>query len=214
MIGMHTKIRIAIADDHALFRQGLRPLLELREEIAVVDETDRADDVLPMLERSPCDVLPLDLQMDRNLLADIGALAQRSKVVVVTATERPEDALAAIRAGAHAVVFKRYAVETLMQAIEAAARGEIYMPPNLQNLLATSLREGPHIDLTVREREIVRFVALGLHNAEVARRLSISEQTVKTHLNNIFHKLRVRDRVELTRYAIRTGIVGSHEPPP
>src|SRR5437762_12599690 len=93
-------VRVAIADDHALFRQGLRSLLALRAGVAVVAETDRVDGLHPMLRETPCDVLLLDLQMDRHSLPDIAALATLTKVVVVTASERAEDALAAIRAGA------------------------------------------------------------------------------------------------------------------
>ena len=118
-----------------------------------------------------------------------------------------------VRAGARGVVFKRFAVETLMDAIGAVAAGHVWMPPSLQAHLAAGLRAGPVEPLTNRERDIVRHVALGLRNAEVAKKLFISEQTVKTHLNNIFQKIGVRDRVELTLWAIRTGIIGSHDRP-
>lgn len=204
-------LRIAIADDHALFRQGLRSMLALQDGISVVAEVDRAGALAPLLEQTPVDVLLLDLQMERSSLADIEALSGRASVVVVTASERPEDALGALRAGARAIVFKRFAIETLMTAIEAVVQGHVWMPPALQAELAAQLRSPGSQRLTPREREIVRHVALGMRNAEVARQLFISEVTVKTHLNNIFQKLEVRDRVELTLYAIRTGIVGANE---
>jgi two-component system NarL family response regulator len=206
-----TAIRLAIADDHALFRLGLRSLFTLRTDVTVVAETERVDDLLPMLDVTPCDVLLLDLQMDRSSLADIGGLAARVKVIVVTASERADDALAAIRAGASAVVFKRFAIESLMEAIAAVARGEVWMPPNLLARVASELREPARESLTAREREIVRHVALGLRNAEVARALAITEDTVKTHLNNVFAKLGIRDRVQLTLYAIRYGIISLNE---
>jgi DNA-binding NarL/FixJ family response regulator len=208
---MSPNLRIAIADDHALFRQGLRSLLELRDDMTVVAETERADEIQPMLEATPCDILLLDLQMDRSSLIDIERLSERVPVIVVTASEVPEDAIAAIRAGARAVVFKRFAVETLVDAIEAVRAGDVWMPTSLQAHLAEGLRKSVNEPLTAREREIVRLVALGLRNAEVATKLFISEQTVKTHLNNIFQKLDVRDRVELTLYAIRAGIISAHE---
>jgi DNA-binding NarL/FixJ family response regulator len=126
-------------------------------------------------------------------------------------TERVEDALGAIRAGARGVVFKRFAIETLMTAVRAVADGQVWMPPSLQADVAARLGEPASAALTRREREIVRHVALGLRNAEVARRLSISEVTVKTHVNNIFQKLGIRDRVELALYAIRMGIIGVNE---
>ncbi len=203
-------IRVAIADDHALFRQGLRSLLTLRPEMTVVAEADRVDALHPMLADVDCDVLLLDLQMDRSSLADIGQLASKTRVIVVTASEHPEDALAAIRAGASGVVFKRFAVETLVDAIRTVADGRVWAMPTLHGAEAVEPALEP---LTAREREIVRHVALGLRNAEVATRLAIREDTVKTHLNNVFQKLGVRDRVQLTLYALRRGLIGMHERP-
>ena len=204
-------LRIAIADDHALFRQGLKSQLLLQPGLEVVGEVDRADELAGLVERSPFDILLLDLQMERSSLIDIKALAERVAVVVVTASERAEDALAAVRAGARGVVFKRFAIETLMDAITAVAEGHVWIPPSLQKYLTERLLEPPDEPLTPREREIVRHVALGLRNAEVAARLSISEVTVKTHLNNIFQKLGLRGRTALALYAIRVGIIGIEE---
>jgi two-component system NarL family response regulator len=203
---MPAPLRLVLADDHALFRQGLRSMLRLEPEVVVVAEVERVAEILPAIERAPCDVLLLDLQMDRSALADVEALARRVRVVVLTASERPAEALAALRAGARAVVFKRFAIETLMEAVRAVAAGHVWMPPALQAELVAH-PAGPAAALTAREREIVRHVALGLRNAEIARRLSIGEVTVKTHLNNVFQKLAVRDRVELALYAIRVGLI-------
>jgi len=208
---MTTPIRVIIADDHALFRQGLKSMLRLQPDVTVVAEVERASDLLPALEAEGCDVLLLDLQMERSALADIEALAERVAIIVVTASERPDDALSALRAGARAVVFKRFAIETLMTALRAVAGGEVWMPPALQAAVAAGLRGPGTGSLTRREREIVRHVALGLRNAEVGRELSISEVTVKTHINNIFQKLGLRDRVELALYAVRTGIIAVDE---
>jgi DNA-binding NarL/FixJ family response regulator len=204
-------MRVAIADDHALFRQGLKSLLRLQPDVTVVAELERADALLSTLEHTPCDILLLDLQMERSAFVDIEALAERVAVVVVTATERVEDALAALRAGARGLVFKRFAIETLMTAIHAVLEGHVWLPPALQAEITTRLREPPGVLLTRREREIVRHVALGLRNAEVAERLHVTEGTVKTHLNNIFQKLGLRDRVELALYAVRMGIIGANE---
>jgi len=204
-------MRVAIADDHALFRQGLKSLLRLQPDVTVVAEVERADALLSTLEHMPCDVLLLDLQMERSAFVDIEALAERVAVVVVTATERVEDAIAALRAGARGLVFKRFAIETLMTAIHAVLEGHVWLPPALQAEITARLREPTSVSLTRREREIVRHVALGLRNAEVAERLCVSEGTVKTHLNNIFQKLGLRDRVELALYAVRMGIIGATE---
>jgi two-component system NarL family response regulator len=208
-----TPLRLAIADDHALFREGLRSILEVTSDIVVAAETDRVDSIVPMLAATPCDILLLDLQMDRNSLIDIRSLATRVKVIVVTASEDADQAMTAIRAGAYGVVFKRFAAETLKDAIRAAANDQTWMPPPVQSRLAGELREPGREPLTAREREIVRHVAQGLRNAEVGKRLFITEETVKAHLNNIFQKLRVRDRVQLTLYALRSGIVGLEDTP-
>jgi two-component system, NarL family, response regulator len=205
-------IRIIIADDHALFRQGLRSMfVNLHPEVTVVAEVESVGEVARTLAATPCDVLLLDLQMERNALADIASFARRVQVIVVTASQDPAEALAAIRAGARAVVFKRFAVETLVEALRAVREGHVWLPPALQTELAARLTEPDSKTLTSREREIVRLVALGLQNSEIARRLEIGDATVKTHLNNVFHKLEVRDRVALTLYAIRMGLVGIHE---
>lgn len=208
---MDAPIRLILADDHALFRQGLKSLLRLEPDVAVVAEVERAGELAGVLARAPCDILLLDLQMEHNSLRDIESLAARVKIVVVTASERPEDALTALRFGARAVVFKRFAIETLMTAIRAVASDHVWMPPSLQKELVANWRSPMREELTAREREVVRLVALGLRNAEVAKELFISEVTVKTHLNNVFQKLGLRDRVELALYAIRTGIIVVHQ---
>ena len=133
---------------------------------------------------------------------------------MLTASEVPADAVAAIRKGARAVVFKRFAVETLMEAIRTVARWQRVAAGGLQTQMAARLAEPDAKALSPREQEIVGYVALGLRNAEIARRLAISEETVKTHLNNIFRKLGVRDRVELALYAVRIGLVGIDEKAP
>src|SRR5262245_45244289 len=131
-------IRVIVADDHALFRQGLKSMLSLQPDVTVVAEVERASDLLATLEQHRCDVLLLDLQMERNALADIEALAEPVAIVVVTASERTEDAVAAMRAGARGVVFKRFAIETLMTAVRAVAAGEVWMPPALQAAAAAA----------------------------------------------------------------------------
>jgi two-component system NarL family response regulator len=208
---MDAPYRLIIADDHALFRQGLKSLLEAQPDVVVVAEVDNLDALEPTLDSTPCDVLLLDLQMERWALEDIESLARRVTVVVVTASESLEDAANAMRMGARAIVQKRFAVEMLMVAIRAAVSGMVWMPPALQAELASQAGIHNSRRLTMREAEIVRYVSTGLRNAEVADRLSITEGTVKTHLNNIFQKLGIRDRVELTNYALRGGFLTLRE---
>ena len=199
-------LRLIIADDHALFRQGLRSLLML-EGLEVVAEVDQAGSLKAMLAANPCDVLLLDLQMDQWAMDQISKLSRKTAVIVLTATESVEIGMTALHLGARAIVHKRFAIETLMTAIQAVAEGLVWMPPAMQRALIG--QEGGRVakQLTRRESEIVRNVAIGMRNAEVAARLSLSESTVKTHLTNIFQKLGIRDRTELTRYAIKTGLV-------
>lgn len=208
---MNSPIRILIADDHALFRQGLRSLLALKPELNVVGEIERADALSAAVAASQPDIVLLDLQMDRWAVDEIASLAQSASVIVLTASERIEDALGALRAGARAIVQKRFAVETLMEAIRAVAGGMVWIPPAIQAQVMTQWGTTRGERLTAREVEIARSVAAGSKNAEIATQLSITESTVKTHLNNIFQKLDVRDRVELAMYAVKSGLISMRD---
>jgi len=199
-------MRLIIADDHALFRQGLKSLLLLQSDIQVVAEIESANDVGPIVSATDCDVLLLDLQMDRWMMDDIPQLSRLTNVIVLTASESAENGVKALRLGAKGVVQKRFAIETLMMALRSVADGLVWMPPMVQTEFARQ-ESSSGKELTPRESEIVRYVCSGMKNIEVAERLAITESTVKTHLNNIFQKLGVRDRLELTHYAIKTGMV-------
>jgi two-component system NarL family response regulator len=208
---MGPKLRIIIADDHAVFRQGLKLLLGLQENMRIVAEVETAERLLPTVISARCDLILLDLQMDRWVIEEIESLARITSVLVLTASERIEDSMKALRMGAKAIVQKRFAVETLSEAIRTVADGMVWVPPILQAELAGRSSALSATRLTVRESDIVRYVAIGLRNAEVAARLSISEGTVKTHLNNIFQKLGIRDRVELTLYALRENVITAQD---
>jgi two-component system, NarL family, response regulator DegU len=199
-------MRLIIADDHALFRQGLKSLLLLESDTQVVAEIESSDDVAPVVAATGCDVLLLDLQMDRWMMEDIPQLKRLTDVIVLTASESAENGVRALRLGAKGLVQKRFAIETLMMALRSVADGLVWMPPTVQTEFARQ-ESSSGKELTPRECEIVRYVASGMRNIEVGERLSITESTVKTHLNNIFQKLGVRDRLELTHYAIKTGMV-------
>jgi DNA-binding NarL/FixJ family response regulator len=201
-------LHLVIADDHALFRQGLKSLLSLQPDIQVEAEVEHADELEQILTATPCDVLLLDLQMSRWMMDLIPQLSRLATVVVLTASESGEIGAKAMRLGARGVVHKRFAIETLMTALKAVNQGLVWMPPEVQAALATQTSSSAN-ELTAREHDIVRCVANGMRNAQVGERLSITEATVKTHLNNIFQKLGLRDRLELARYAIRTGLVSA-----
>ena len=202
---MKKPIRLVVADSHTLFRQGLKSLLAPNSEFKVVGEAEQASELRSVASHKQCDVILLDLQMDRWVMQEISWLSRRTAVVVLTASENPADIASAIRFGARAVVPKRLSLETLIAALRAAAGGLIWFPPATADEFAQRLDSLRPNRLTSRESAIVRYVAEGLRNAEVAEALEISENTVKTHLTNVFRKLAVRDRVELARYAIRNG---------
>ena len=208
---MTTPIRLIIADDHELFRQGLRSLLLRHRDLQVVAEVKTAADLKYTLGANPCDVLLLDLQMDRWVLSDVAELSRMAKILILTANETMENAVVALRAGARAIVQKRFAIRTLIEAIRAVAAGLVWMPPSLQAEIASQWGNTSAKQLTEREAQIVSCVAMGLHNAEIATRLAIAEITVKTHLNNVFQKLEIRDRVELAMYALRHGLVANSD---
>jgi len=201
------QISLVIADDHALFRGGLKSLLRRQRDMRIVAEAENVSELTAVLAQNPCDVLLLDLQMDRSLLSEVAELAAITKVLVLTASESTENAIAAMRFGARAIVQKRFAVHVLIEAIRAVAKGLVWMPPTLQAEIAAQWSEPEAKHLTTREAKIVCSVALGLRNAEIADQLSITESTVKTHLNNVFQKLALRDRVEVAMYAFRHGLV-------
>src|SRR5258705_7863508 len=157
---MAVPTRLLIADDHALFREGLKSLLRYKSDFEIVAEVSRADEIAAALEATPCDVLLLDLQMDRWVLKDVEALARRTSVVVLTASERPADALSALKLGATAVVQKRFAFETLIEAIEAAAQKLVWIPPSLQTEITAQWRATRRPPPTGREAENVPLLPI------------------------------------------------------
>ena len=202
-------MRVTIADDHAIVREGLRALFEVTPDIAVAAEVERADELTPAVTQTRCEVLLLDLQMDRWTMDDIAGLAQLTKIVVLTGADNEDDLLNALRLGARAIVKKTFAAETIREAIRAVVGGGVWMPVDLRDKLAAKSPAKDVPGVSARESEIARYVAVGMRNAEVGRKLGITEGTVKVHLNNIFKKLGIRDRVELTLYAIRNRLIGS-----
>jgi DNA-binding NarL/FixJ family response regulator len=205
-------LRVLIVDDHELFRASLASLLRLRADIEEVTELGTLAELEARIAEIRPDILLLDLQLERSAIPDIPRFTEVAKVIVVTASERVDDVLAAVRAGARGAVLKSSPVETLLEAIRAVADGHVLLPPWLQARLVGELRHPSDDLLTTREREIVCLVARGLRNHEVAARLFISIVTVKSHLSHVFQKLGVRDRADLVLYAVRAGLIDVHEP--
>src|SRR5215468_11191875 len=217
------KRRIVIVDDHTLFREGLRTILETEEDIEVVADAESAEDIVELVWQTKPDVLLLDIRMPQGSGLDavpaVLRISPRTQVLVLTASDEKEEHVRAFRLGAKGVILKDSARQTLTHAIRTVCRGEMWMDPRMSSALVDELSHmGGESDivtlrhengLTERELEIVRLVASGFKNKEVGSTLSISERTVKTHLTNIFQKLGVRDRVGLVMYALKHNLTGA-----
>ena len=202
--------RIVVADDHAVVRAGLRLLLDAEEDLTVVAVAGDVDDALRLTRAHRADVLVLDLNMPgRPTLPEIPALAALTAVVVLTMQNDPAFARPALGAGARAYVLQEAADSELVEAVRAAARGGTYLNPQLGARLAAAPPEppGPPDDLTEREVEILRLIALGHTNAEIGQQLYLSVRTVESHRAHIQQKTRRTTRAELVRYALDHGFV-------
>jgi len=202
-------IRVLVADDHTLFRDGLCQLLEAEDDITVVGQAQTAAECVSLVKRLEPDIVLLDLKMpDRTgleVLSELGGADVRA--IVLTASEDERDYVDAVRRGARGIVLKQAAIERLLEGIRQVHRGEVWIDRRVAADVARALQESPsgrgsRTGLTERELEIVQLIAQGLRNKEIADKLSISEQTVKNHLHNIFDKLGVSDRLELALYAL------------
>jgi len=207
-----TPIKVVIADDHALFRDGLRKILSLEKDILVVGEAANSEEVPKVVERTKPDILLLDLKMPKgdvvqNLL-DVAARNSQTRVMILTAFSDDESVLNAAKGGAKGYVPKGVPSSALLQAIRAVHNGGSWIDKDISSWEtfeeivqgnATSRDGMPKLDdsiktLTKREMEILRLVAEGLTNEEIGKKIFISEKTVKTHLTNIFDKLKVNNR--------------------
>ncbi len=200
--------RIAVAHGHTLVREGLKALLHLQAGFMVAVEIADGGEVAAQLVANPCGVLLLAQGMLSQDGLDVRELSEVIHVLMLcNDANDPGEALNALRSGARGVVFKNSSVTGLLEALRTVAAGHVWMPPEIQARMAETLQGEPHRQLTPREREIVRQVAVGQRNGEIGKALFISEQTVKTHLGRIFRKLGVRDRLALTLFASRSGLV-------
>jgi two-component system, NarL family, response regulator NreC len=204
-------IRIVIADDHAVVRSGLRMLLDSEPEFEVVAEAGDARSARRYVGGHRPAVLVLDLNMPGESSLDaipvIRAEAPSTQIVVLTMQEEPAFARRALGAGALGYVLKESADEELVQAVHAAARGETYLTPRLGARMASEQPPGRPDDLSEREVGVLRLIALGHTNAEIAEQLFLSVRTVETHRAHIQQKLSLATRAELVRYALERGLM-------
>jgi two-component system response regulator NreC len=205
-------IRLVIADDHAVVRAGLRLVLEAEPGLTVVAEAGEVDTARRMVSAHRPDVLVLDLNMPGPpSLPAIPELAEKTAVVVLTMQNDPAFARRALQEGARGYVLKEAADAELVQAVRAAADGRTYLNPELGARMATAPPEppGPPDDLTEREVEILRLIALGHTNAEIGKQLYLSVRTVESHRAHIQQKTQRATRAELVRYALDHALIGS-----
>jgi two-component system response regulator NreC len=207
-------IRIVLADDHAVVRAGLRLLLDAEDDFEVVAEAGDVDGALRAVLGHKPDVLVLDLNMpgDQTSLDALPTIPDRSpdtRTVVLTMQLDPEYARRALRGGAAAYVLKEAADSELVEAVRRAADGGTYLNPALGAKLAAAPPEptGRPDDLSEREVEVLRLIALGHTNAEIGEQLYLSIRTVETHRAHVQQKLRRSSRAELVRYAIDHGLL-------
>jgi DNA-binding NarL/FixJ family response regulator len=217
-------IRIVIADDHPIFRDGLRKLLTLEPDFRVVAEARDGKEVLEVLDEHQPDILLLDLKMPGldglTALQKLQNSRHKTKVIVLTASEDKNQFVQAMKFGTCGIVLKQTATDLLIKSIRKVHSGEIWLDSHTTAAVMRQFssamdptplggrgdRDRDRSPLSQREREIVVLVAQGFKNKEMAEKMFISEQTVKNHLHNIFDKLGVSDRLELALYAIHKNI--------
>ncbi len=215
-------IRVLIVDDHALFRRGLEMVLEEQGDIEVVGEgsdgneaVEKAGDLLP-------DVVLMDIRMPRRggieACTAIKSAVPSAKIVMLTISDEEEDLFEAIKAGASGYLLKEISIDEVPQAVRAVQGGQSLISPSMASKLITEFaalakrsaerqQQVPAPKLTDREMEVLRLVAKGLGNREIARELFISENTVKNHVRNILEKLQLHSRMEAVVYAVREKLL-------
>jgi two-component system response regulator NreC len=203
-----TQITIVIADDHAVVRQGLRLLLEAEDDLAVVGESSDVRETSALLrERTPV-VLLLDLHMGRELslsaLYELRAASPETAIVILTMEDDPAFVAPAWNAGASGYVLKESSRTDLVRAIRTVGKGGRYVDPAIGGWALSSAEDAV---LTERELEVLRLVALGHTNSEIATKMYISPRTVETHRANVQAKLGITGRPELVRYALEHGVI-------
>lgn len=220
------KIRVLIVDDHAVVRQGLRTFLELQDDatslpIAVVGEASNGSQAVDQAKLLQPDVVLLDLVMPEmdgvEATSRIIESSPRSRVIILTSFGEEDRVIPAIQAGAQGYLLKDIAPNDLVQAVREAYRGQVQLHPDVAKKLMSAIaaqgvspasqsRETAAAELTERELDVLRLIAGGLSNHEIAEKLVISEKTVKTHVSNILSKLHLDDRTQAAIYALKHGL--------
>ncbi|WP_407309652.1 response regulator [Desulfosporosinus sp. SB140] len=213
------KLRILLGDDHAVLRAGLRVLLNLEEDFEVVGEAADGEEVVQMVEKTLPDLVLLDLTLPKISGLDcIGLILEKhpmTKILVLTMHDDEEYMKAVIRAGGKGYVLKKAADVELLSAIRTVSRGELYIYPPMAGALLYQIvapqtpvrKEKREKGLSDREREVLKYLALGHTNQDIADLLHISIKTVETYKTRVMEKLDLRKRAELVRYAMENGLI-------
>jgi DNA-binding NarL/FixJ family response regulator len=211
-------LRVMLVDDHDLFRTGLRNLLE-EQGVHIVAEASEGATALTLVRELTPDVVVMDLNMPGmngiEATREIVRFAPLTRVVVLTISDQDGDVMDAIVAGACGYLLKDSSIQDLMQGIRAASVGEALISPHiaakvLQRIRATGIQADaavPGPELSERETEVLRLIANGKDNSEIAQELHISPKTVKNHISNILMKLQIENRIQAAVYAVRRGLV-------
>ena len=212
-------VRILLADDHALFRAGVRALLEAEGDIEVVGEASSGEEAVDLALKLRPDIVLMDLSMKGMNGLDatrrIAALDIGVRILVLTVHAEEEYLVPVVEAGASGYLSKTSADRDLIQAIETVARGEVYLPASAATLLLKQVRkagesEAPGLgDLSPREREVLALAAEGYTSSEIGKKLFLSPKTVDTYRSRIMEKLGLNHRAELVRFALRVGLLRS-----
>ena len=216
-------IRVVLADDQAMVRTGLRLILESEPGVEVVAEAEDGAEAVAAVARVRPDVVLMDVQMPnldglaatRRILGGPGREHPATRVLVLTTFERDDYVFEALRAGASGFLLKNAPPEDLVTAVRVVAAGDALLSPSVTRRIIEAFAERPvarhrasGLDaLTEREREVLRLVAAGLANAEIAAELYVGEATVKTHVSQVLTKLSLRDRVQAVVFAYESGLV-------
>lgn len=213
------KISLIIVDDHIVVRQGLRAFFETRPELEVIADTGMGTEAIQIVEQHLPDVALVDLVMPGmdgvEVTRRIRAVSPHTQVIIFSSFYKDEHIFPAIRSGALSYMLKDARPEELVDAIRKAASGEAVLDAKVAARIVQEMQQGgdggpnPFQDLSEREMEVLRLIAAGLSNADIAAQLFISEKTVKSHVSNIFSKLHLSDRTQAAVYAWTKGIVRS-----
>ncbi len=217
---MKTPIRILVADDHSVVRQGIRHVLEGAEEFTVVAEAEDGNEVAELVAQTQPDVVVLDISMPGQSGIEVTAVLRNRfpecRVLILSMYDNQEYVIEAVRAGAHGYLLKDTAADDLPAAIRSIHSGEAFYSPPIAAKLAAALKgdfgdqhaTGELASLTAREREVLRGIARGLTNKDIATELGISPRTVETHRESLMRKLGIRHVAGLTKLALETGLIG------